>query len=252
MTLLPAPAALLGHRSAVLGYLREISPSLHSVAGTIVREGAPVQEGRLLLRPSLVLWTCAACGGDERDALPVATAFELFDRFMLLHDELVEGRSEATMRWGLGQTLNAGDALYALAMRALALDVIDAPRRLRAAALVARAVLEAIEGRNIDVGRSARGGCDGFLAQVRSLRRRNAALTGTAMQAGAVVGGAPVRVARGLARAGRLLAAAATVEEAALAQRLAAKSVSVAERYLPNRTSLDEFAHLVRAAQRVA
>ena len=78
-----------------------------------------------------VLWACAAQTRDLADALPVAAAFDLFDRFMLLHDELADESAATVARWGLGQSLNAGDALYALAFRTLASDVQHPQRRLQ-------------------------------------------------------------------------------------------------------------------------
>jgi hypothetical protein len=243
------PRSPLGrHRAAVAAYLRGITPVLGSVAGEIIQERAAVQPDPDLLRPGLVLWACAACGGDERAALPVAAAFELFDRFVLLHDELVENPSGTVARWGLGQSLNAGDALYALALRALALDAVDPLRRLRAAKIVAHAVLQSIEGRNIDVGRSERGERNGFLARVRSLRRRSAALTGAALQAGAVLADAPPDVARAFDRAGRLLAAAATVRDAALSERIVRKAVAAIERCGIDAARAGAFAAVARGA----
>ena len=245
------------HRARIVAYLRNVALPLQSVAWTIIEEGRQAASDRLMLRPNLVLWACAACGGgpnDLADALPIAAAFDLFDRFTLLHDELVEdeaasGRPDAgpapvVARWGLGQSLNAGDALYAMALRALAQDVVDAERRLRVASLVARAVLEAIEGRSTDVEGGA--GARGLLARVRSVRRRSAALTGAALESGALVAGASGTVCRGFNRAGRLLAATASSDDSPLAQRLAAKAVASIDRCIPDRRQLDAFERLAR------
>jgi geranylgeranyl pyrophosphate synthase len=177
----------------------------------------------------------------------------------VLHDELVEDDAQtgqALSRWGLGQSLNAGDALYALALRALAEDVIDAERRLEVAAFVARAILEAVEGRNVDVGRYSRGERDGFFARIRSLRRRSAALSGAALQAGAAIAGASEEVRRGFDRAGRLLDAAAIAaasNEPSISRRLAEKAVACIERCLTDSSRAQNFAEVARyVAARVA
>ncbi len=167
-------------------YLRHIVFPGLSVAGRIINERLPERYARDPVRPSLVLWACAAGKADLADALPVAAAFDLFDRFLLLHEELTNESTATVARWGLGQSLNAGDAFYAVAFRSLASDVRNAACRLKTARLVAEAVLEAIERSDDDVARSA-------------------ALTGAALQAGAVVGGATEQVARTFAEAGRLL-----------------------------------------------
>ncbi|MBV8489129.1 MAG: polyprenyl synthetase family protein [Candidatus Eremiobacteraeota bacterium] len=250
MTLATGRLPLSDHRTRVLEYLRGIALPFTSVAGTIVAEYLSTAPERDLLRPSLVLWAADACGAPERDALPVAAAFALFDRFMELHDELVEPPEQAgsVARWGLGQSLNAGDALYALALRALAEDVVNADRRIAVASLVARAVLEAIEGRTIDVERQARGARNGLLAQVRSVRRRSAVLTGAALQAGAILGGAPENVVRGFDRAGRLLDAASAVprSDATLAARIALKATAAVGRCVSKKDALDRFEEAVR------
>jgi geranylgeranyl pyrophosphate synthase len=106
---------------------------------------------------------------------------------LLLHEELTRD-CPTVARWGLGQSLNAGDALYALAFRSLAADVVNPARRLHAARLVGEAVLEAIACDSDDVERAA-------------------VLTGAAVQCGAVLGGASERVARAFWDSGRLLAA---------------------------------------------
>lgn len=256
MPLASEPLPLGDNRALVLEYLRGIAlPPPRSVAWTIIEERRPPETQRPLLRPSLLLWSCAACGGELRDAIPVAAAFDLFDRFMLLHDELVEAptagsgeRLESPVaRWGLGQSLNAGDALYALALRALAQDVGNAERRLRVASLVTRAVLQAIEGRTNDTERGALGyRDDGLFARVRSVRRRSAALTGAALEAGALIAGAPPEVQRAFNRAGRLIEVAGSSEDRLLARRLTEKAVTAVERCIPDRQQLRAFEEVAR------
>jgi len=231
------------HRASVRKYLRDVDLPFESVAGAIVQERLAADTEDDLLRSSLALWACRACGGDERDALPIAASLYLFDRFMLLHDELVE--DQRMPRWGLGQSLNAGDALYALAFRTLAEDVVNAQRRLEAAALVARAVLESIEGRNVDLERTAHGRDNGLLAQVRSVRRRSAVLTGAAVSAGVIVAGAPEATLRGLDRAGRLLAVLATVNDEHLARRLGEKANRAVARVITDADRRKEFEEVV-------
>jgi len=187
MTAIPDSIPLRNHRASLQEYLRSIVFAGDSVAGRIIEERLPPPVAADQIRPSLVLWACAASGGDLSDALPVGAAFDLFDRFLLLHDELANDSGDTVARWGLGQSLNAGDALYALAFRSLASDVGNAPRRLEAARFVADAVLRAIDS-------------SGAFA-------RSAALTAAALQAGALIGGASPDAVQAFATAGRLMAA---------------------------------------------
>jgi hypothetical protein len=233
MTLLPYALPLSEHRARVEQYLRGIEFSFSAVAGQIIEERLPLRCARDPVRPCLVLWACAANGSEIDDALPVAAAFDLFDRFMLLHGELAEDSASMVTRWGLGQSLNAGDALYAVAFRTLASDVHRADRRLAAARLVGQAVLEAIQRPNGDIG------ADGVL-------------TAAALQAGAIVSGAADAAIRAFGRAGRLLGVAAATEDCALAERLGRQAVAALVQYAApgDLEALEEVTHYF--AQRAA
>ncbi len=81
------------------------------------------------LRGALLMLTAAACGGAERDILPLAAplgaAVEFMHSFSLVHDDIEDGsatrRHRATVWaiWGAPIGINAGDGLYALAHLAL-------------------------------------------------------------------------------------------------------------------------------------
>jgi hypothetical protein len=211
MTSTPLP--LDEHRAKVARYLRGLDLSFAAVAGRIIAERLPPHGASDPVRPSLVLWACAANGSGLADALPVAAAFALFDRFMVLHGELADGAASTVARWGLGQSLNAGDALFALAFRTLASDVHDPRRRLEAARLVGQAVLEAIE--------------------LSDELAAHAVLTGAALHAGAVVGGADSPVAESFARAGRLIGKSAAAGDAVLAETLGRRAVEALRGWAP-------------------
>jgi hypothetical protein len=200
--------SLAGYRAALQGYCSGVDFAFDSVAGEIIAQRKPARYAGDSLRPLLVLWACAANGGDLRDALPVAAAFDLFDRFMLLHDELADEQAESIARWGLGQSLNAGDAIYAVGFRCLANDVVDPQRRLRAAQIVAEAVLAAVGARCKD-------------------RKGEAELTGAALQAGAIVADASPERCETFARAGNALGEASESHDATTAQRSAMESAEL-------------------------
>lgn len=42
------------------------------------------------LRPSVLLWSCGAVGGDEEDAMPAAAGVEMFHTWTLVHDDLID------------------------------------------------------------------------------------------------------------------------------------------------------------------
>jgi len=162
------------------------------------------------------------------DAVPVAAAFDLFDRFLLLHEELADDAAPAIARWGLGQSLNAGDALYALAFRTLCAAVVDPRRRVKTARLVAEAVLDAIAERDPVA--------------------REGVLTAAALAAGAAIAGLSEDAARAFEQAGRALAAAALGEEPAVARREAERAVAL----LAPWTAAGDAAIFERVARHVA
>lgn len=190
------------HRALVREYLRGVTLPFESIAGVIVRERLASEREPALVSSVLVLWACAACGREARAAVPVAASLSLFERSLELHAELTE--DGAIGHWGLGQGLNAGDALFAIAFRTLAEDVTEARPRLAAAQLVARAVLEAIEG-------------------------RNTAITAAALVAGALIAGATPKTQQCFASAGEYIAQAATTRNPAEARRLADTALGAIE-----------------------
>ena len=88
-------------------------------------EGAGPKASGKRIRPTLVLLSCAAAGGDWKKALPAAAAVELLHNFSLIHDDIQDdskqrrGRPTLWAKWGVPQAINAGDAMFALAHMAL-------------------------------------------------------------------------------------------------------------------------------------
>jgi len=85
---------------------------------------AQIKSGKRI-RPVLCLLTCAAAGGDWRQALPAAAAVEILHNFSLIHDDIEDasptrrGRTTLWQIWGMELAINCGDAMFALAHLAL-------------------------------------------------------------------------------------------------------------------------------------
>jgi hypothetical protein len=212
MTAAPRLLPLATHRDRVDKYLRELEMPYASLAGEIIARHLEREQD--LLRASLVLWACEACGGDSEVAVPTAAAIELFHRGEALRDELLGGDPP----YGLGQCLNAGDALNAVAYKALVAGDGDAQRRLQSSMIVTTAFVEGIE-------------------------RRNGAILWGGLEAGAVLGGASEKLARRLRRAGRLLAAAATRDDR---EAYAKKAIAAVEASGIDRKHVPAFAEVAR------
>ncbi len=77
------------------------------------------------MRPFLCVTTCRAAGGSEDDALLTAACIELFQNWILIHDDIEDGselrRGEPSLhrRYSESLALNAGDALHARTWEAL-------------------------------------------------------------------------------------------------------------------------------------
>jgi len=75
------------------------------------------------IRPMLVLESSKACGGNLKDALPVACAVEIIHSYSLIHDDLPSmddaltrrGRPSCHVKYGEATAILAGDALLSLA-----------------------------------------------------------------------------------------------------------------------------------------
>lgn len=83
------------------------------------------RRGGKYLRSILVCVTCEALGGKLVEALPTATAMELSQNWILIHDDL-EDRSEMRrgdkahhLKFGEDHSINAGDALHIIMWHAL-------------------------------------------------------------------------------------------------------------------------------------
>jgi geranylgeranyl diphosphate synthase type I len=73
------------------------------------------------IRPAIALLTAGAAGGNPLVAAPAAAALELLHNFTLIHDDIQDHSPTRRHRptvwslWGVGQAINAGDALFAAA-----------------------------------------------------------------------------------------------------------------------------------------
>ncbi len=71
------------------------------------------------IRPFLCVTTCRAMGGEEKKALLTAACIELFQHWVLIHDDIEDGselrRGMPTLhkKYNMSLALNAGDALHA-------------------------------------------------------------------------------------------------------------------------------------------
>ena len=69
------------------------------------------------IRPTLLMLVCEAFGGKLEDAMPAASAVEMFHNFTLLHDDIMDnaevrrGKPSVYARWGENVAILSGDAM---------------------------------------------------------------------------------------------------------------------------------------------
>jgi geranylgeranyl diphosphate synthase type I len=165
------------------------------------------------VRPGIAFLSCAAAGGDPRNAAPLAAALELLHNFTLIHDDIQDESPSRRHRptvwklWGIGQAINAGDALFAasqlglLRMTALGLSP---DLTLRLAASFNQMTIEIVEGQVLDLGFEGRDdvSADDYL---RMIAGKTSAIVRFAAWAGALVGGASDKTANQFAEFGLAL-----------------------------------------------
>ena len=112
------------------------------------------------MRPFLCVTTCRAAGGDTGDALLTAACIELFQNWILIHDDIEDGselrRGDPALhrRYGEPLALNAGDALHARMWGALALNKVrlGPGKTVRIMEEFSKMVNETTEGQHMELG----------------------------------------------------------------------------------------------------
>jgi geranylgeranyl diphosphate synthase type I len=178
------------------------------------RDGNPIANGLgKCVRPSLCLWACAALGGDLESALPAAAALEWIHNFTLVHDDIQDGdhtrrgRETVWSIWGVGQGINAGDALFAVAFTQLASKSTNARQTLEALRALSAATLEVIDGQCLDLELEGNVGAT-VRDYLRMIRAKTGALLGASLETGAIMAGGTYEQLRAFRQSGRLLGTA--------------------------------------------
>ena len=112
------------------------------------------------MRPFLCVTTCRAAGGKDDDALLTAACVELFQNWILIHDDIEDGselrRGEPALhrKYAEALALNAGDALHARTWEALLKNVgiLGPEKTLEVMREFSRMVNETTEGQHMELG----------------------------------------------------------------------------------------------------
>jgi len=160
-------------------------------------EGAGPEATGKRIRPTLVLLSAAASGGDWQQALPAAAAVELVHNFSLVHDDIQDnspkrrGRDTAWVKWGAPLAINVGDALFVMSNQAIIDLKANYPAEVvvRAAEILHNTCLDLTRGQFLDMSYEERN--DLAVADYwPMIAGKTAALLAACCQIGALLGGA--------------------------------------------------------------
>ena len=112
------------------------------------------------MRPFLCVTTCRAAGGKEADVLLTAASLEMFQNWILIHDDIEDGselrRGEPSLhrKFSASLALNAGDALHARMWGALLRNeaTIGSEKTLRVLDEFSSMVNATTEGQHMELG----------------------------------------------------------------------------------------------------
>ncbi len=153
------------------------------------------------LRPVLALMGAEAVGAKAEVALPAAHAVERFHNFSLIHDDIMDAaplrRGQATVheRWGVNTAILSGDALFALAFKALE----SAPRTALPDLyrVFTQTALEVCEGQQWDMDFEHEDSVEEG-AYLRMIQYKTSVLLGCALEMGVLSGGGSPDLAKAL------------------------------------------------------
>lgn len=166
------------------------------------------------IRPLLTLLSCEAVGGNVKDALNVAIAFELLHIASLIHDDILDGdnlrRGKRTVHsvWGTETAIIAGDLLIGKAVEIATRT--DCPRVLN---LVAQATVEMCEGEilEMELQRNLRAISEELCLKI--IEKKSASLIRVAAESGAIIGGGSEDVVKSISKYGELMGMAYQIRD---------------------------------------
>ncbi len=145
------------------------------------------------IRPVLLLASCAALGGDYREAVNQALGIEMFHNFTLLHDDVMDradmrrGKPTVHRKWNEATAILSGDAMLTMAAQLMARNAGEKAGELLE--LFHRTAMEVYDGQQYDMDFENR--MDVLLDEyMEMIRLKTSVLLGCACELGAIMAGA--------------------------------------------------------------
>jgi geranylgeranyl diphosphate synthase type I len=169
-------------------------------------------------RPMLCLLACESVGGAIQQALTTAAAIEILHTFSLVHDDIEDRDSTRRHRptvwklWGEAQGINVGDAMFAVAFRAILDSPIDPAITLDIARRFGDTARVLTEGQFLDMSFESRGDVRAE-EYSRMVENKTGALIEFSLWAGARIGGADVKTLAAVANFGKEIGKAFQIQD---------------------------------------
>lgn len=169
------------------------------------------------LRPLLSLLSAHLLGADWHDALPVATAIEIFHNFTLLHDDLMDrspmrrGQPTVYCRWDDNTAILSGDAMSIEAYRALE-GITRAERLMRILPRFNAVALDVCRGQQYDMEFERRSDVE-VVEYLEMIRLKTSVLIGLALELGALCVSDDVAISQRLYEVGECLGLAFQIQD---------------------------------------
>ena len=202
---------------------QEITAALEEVDPETLRQASEhlVKAGGKKLRPSLVVLSAEAVGGQVKSALKTGAAVELIHTFSLIHDDIMDqdekrrGKPSVHVLWGEPTAILAGDTLFSKAFETVMRseeDGVPAPTILPALNAVVDSCVKICEGQALDMGFAERNDVTEE-EYLNMIFKKTAALIAAATKAGAIVGGGTPEQIEALSEYGRLIGMAFQIQD---------------------------------------
>jgi geranylgeranyl diphosphate synthase type I len=168
-----------------------------------------VDAGGKRLRPSMLLISAKAAGGDPRILVPAAVSIELIHNFTLIHDDIMDnanirrGRPSVHKIWGESGAILAGDTLYSKAFQILGETKADSKLILEAMKILSKTCTAICEGQWLDLEFEIRPKVSES-EYMEMVEKKTGVLYGASACMGATLAGANVDVANALNMFGSL------------------------------------------------
>lgn len=146
------------------------------------------------IRPVLTLLACDLFGGNIEDAINAAVALEMFHNFTLIHDDIMDkaplrrGKPTVYKKWNTDIAILSGDTLFA---KAYQIAINTKEKFLKKVLIVLTNVaIDVCEGQQYDMNFETNKDVS-IEKYIDMIRLKTAALIGSCLKAGAIIGNAP-------------------------------------------------------------